>query len=531
MTTVSPFRDPSPAPRGNHEDPIYRNLLERFSARFDELVASSGALFTTDVGHLWETYIATFPMQDRQFHTCNACRSFIRRHGGLAVIFNGRVRSAFWSDDVEAPDTQESAAFREMRFRVERSRVTGVFLSSERTLGYPLTGVWRHLSVKLPDALVYKGVALDAGQSMAEKRQDFKTVSRALAEYSVPLLVQAVALLKTDALYRTEKVLGQAEWLLNLAGATSQAKGPGRDNMIWSGISKAPAGFCHPRSSMIGTLLDDLAAGLPLDDVAAKFKAKMHPLQYQRPKAAPAAGTIAQAEKLVEKLGIARSLERRFARLDEVQKLWAPKEAKPSTSGGVFGHLTPKGRATTAPLAVSGATSITWEKFARTVLPTAETIDVHVPVRGNFVGMATAVHADAPPILQWDREEQRNPFSWYVYHNGSDAWAWGLKSGWTRCPAVVLQPSMWHGATSNHAKNAILVIEGQRDRGTPGAGLFPETLKAELHGVRSVIEAHSRSAQMHGAEEGSANGLSVIGAHVRVTCGSVVAEYRIDRWD
>lgn len=35
----------------------------------------------------------------------------------------------------------------------------------------------------------------------------------------------------------------------------------------------------------------------------------MNPLQYQRPQAAPSAGNVAQAERIVEKLGIANSLE------------------------------------------------------------------------------------------------------------------------------------------------------------------------------------------------------------------------------
>lgn len=53
---------------------------------------------------------------------------------------------------------------------------------------------------------------------------------------------------------------------------------------------------------MIGTLLDDIASGMSFDSVSRRFAEKMHPLQYQRPQAAPSAGNIAQAEKIVEKL-------------------------------------------------------------------------------------------------------------------------------------------------------------------------------------------------------------------------------------
>ena len=73
---------------------------------------------------------------------------------------------------------------------------------------------------------------------------------------------------------------------------------------------------------MIGTLLEDLATGMDFATVSARFAAKMHPLKYLRPQAAPRAGNIADAEKIVAKLGIARSLERRFARIDEIETLW-----------------------------------------------------------------------------------------------------------------------------------------------------------------------------------------------------------------
>lgn len=73
---------------------------------------------------------------------------------------------------------------------------------------------------------------------------------------------------------------------------------------------------------MIGTLLKDVATGMDFATVSARFASKMHPLKYQRPQAAPRVGNIADAEKIVAQLGIARSLERRFARIDEIDTLW-----------------------------------------------------------------------------------------------------------------------------------------------------------------------------------------------------------------
>jgi hypothetical protein len=390
------------------------------------------------------------------------------------------------------------------------------------------------MSLEAPKQCLHTSKALTAGQVMAEKREDFKNVRRALGEFTAPMVEQALGLLKAEALYRSEKVLGQAQWLADIHAAMESAPKDRRDALLWRFVGSAPAGFCHPRSSMIGTLLGDIAAGMSFDVAAKRFAEKMHPLRYQRPQAAPSAGAIEAAEKLVAKLGIEPSLQRRFARLDELVTVWKPAPAEPvETKGGVFGHLKAKGDATAASL-MAPTQTITWTKFAATVLGDARSIEVHVPSRGPFVAMVTAVHADAPPILQWDLPERRNPVSWYLYTGGSSAPSWGLSpNAWAKVNAITLKPSLWHGGFDHQGDGAVLIIDGAKDSRTEqGNGLFPEILKSELHGVRSTIEAFARAATLHGREEASANGLMAVGATVRVTSKrGIVMTYRIDRWD
>jgi hypothetical protein len=285
---------------------------------------------------------------------------------------------------------------------------------------------------------------------------------------------------------------------------------------------------------MIGTLLEDIAAGLSFEVAARRFAEKMHPLQYQRPQAAPSAGNIAAAEKLVEQFGIARSLERRFARLDELETVWGPVAESAPAPGGVFGHIKPKESAPRASM-VAPAQPITWVKFAATVLPEARRIELNVPTHGAFSALLTAVHPDAPPILQWDLPERRNPVSWYQYVGGSSARSWGLQPGtWAKVNAITLRPAMWYGANFEHqGKSALLIVDGAKDSRTDqGNGLFPETLKAELRAVRSTIESFSKVATIHGAAEASACGLIVPAAVLRVTNQhGVVTAYHVDRWD
>ncbi|MGL4439227.1 MAG: hypothetical protein ACRCUE_08150 [Bosea sp. (in: a-proteobacteria)] len=522
---------------GNHHDGDYDALLSRVHARFLANCADGAKpLFTTNAEGLWGAYLDTSTdPTERQYRNCHACRQFVERFGALATIGDdGTVAPAIWHED-DAPDAYRPA-LAAMSKAVRRAKVTGVFLSSDAVWGTPETGVWHHLAVRPAASMVLKRATQTAGQAMAEKREDFKTVMRALNEFTQPHLETALTLLKTDALYRSEKVLGQAEWLHGLHVARAAAHGAGKANAVWRAIATAPAGFCHPRSSMIGTLLEDIAASKDFGDVSRAFAAKMHPLAYQRPQAAPTAGAIAAAEKVMQQLGAASALARRFARLDEVQALWRPTQKKDEApSGGVFGHLKPKGDA--APSMSIPAQTMTWEKFQREVLPAAERIEFQAPSLGSYTSLVTAANADAPPILQWDSEGARNPVSWYFWHGGSTAAQFGLTGGkFHQVNAVALKPSMWNGGHEHQDQGMLFVIDGAKDSRTPSACLFPEILKAEFHGMRSVLEAYSKVAQVEGAADQSAAGVMLQEGHpwdatVRVWSGGKSLDYRLDRWD
>ncbi len=524
------------ADRGNHDDPDYDAFIGRLNARFNS-TTQGAQVFKTDADGLFAAYLDALPADQRQYHTCSCCRNFIGTFGGLVTIdAAGRTESAMWNED-DAPELYRPSIAAVLR-AVRRAKVASPFLSSEKEWGRRETGIWHHFAVMPPVDAIYKASTLTAGQKMAEKREDFKTVMHALNEFTQPHIEQALSLLKTDALYRSEKVMGPAQWLYDLHVARAAAHGSAKANVVWRAIASAPAGFCHPRSSMIGTLLEDIAAGMDFGDVSRRFAAKMGPLQYQRPQAAPTAGAIAAAEKVMAQLGAAGSLARRFARLDEVQPLWLPApRTEPAQAAGVFGHLTPKGEAPSSEMRVPPIT-MTWEKFARTVLPEARQIDLMVPAHGDFCALVTAENPDAPPILQWDTEQQRNPVSWYVYNGGSSAAVWGLAPGWRNVPAITLQPSAWFGGKFDHqGGGALFLLDGAKDSRNNSLALFPETLKAEFHGIRSVIEAYSRSAKLGGEADASANGLVIskgrpCSVHLRITLSAGPrVEYRLDRWD
>lgn len=510
----------------------YARLLSCVNSTFRD---AAGPLFTTNAADLFKRYLDNLP-GEREIHSCTACRRFIETFGALVTIDgDGRSVSAIW-DSAEAPHYYR-ATVKAMQGEVLRARVTGPFYSPEPRYGMPKTGVWTHFAVTPPRDAVFKQRLLSASQAMASKREDFRTVASALVDFTPTMLTEALRLLQAESLARSERFIAPVRWLLDLHTARTGAKDSRiRDNLLWKAIATAPEGYCHPRSSVVGSLLEDIAAGLDFADVKARFDAKMHPLQYQRPQAAPNAGAIAAAEKMVEQLGVAPSLERRIARIDEIEAIWRPTDPKVEPrSGGVFGHLSAKG-ATDVPSLSTPAVTMTWEKFARTILPGALAMEAQVPSHGNFIAMTTAVHPDAPPILKWDREDARNPVAWYLYHGGSSAQQWGLRPGWTKVEALSLSPAMWGADPSPHlGEGAVIVLEGAVDSRNEGGCLFPETLRNELHSVRSVIEAYSKRATLGPPDGPAACGLhlgkSAANHVLRVTSATGKTDYRIDRWD
>lgn len=521
----------TPTTTGNTDDREYHEYLARIRERFlSNTNNGSTPVFTTDAENLWGVYLASFSDAERQHHNCHACRHFIERFGGLVVIDDeGRPQSAVWCES-DAP-LEYIPTVRAMAGALRKAKITGVFFSSLETYGTPVTGVWRHLHAIPAKSAVFKTGVLTAEQKMAERKEDLKNVRLALSEYSSATLDLALRLLRSDALYRSEKVLGQAEWLHSLHAHK------GRPNLIWRAVATAPAGFCHPRSGMLGTLLDDLAAGKDFDAVAGAFRAKMHPLAYQRPQAAPSAATVAAAEKVVAQLGAAGSLARRFARMEDIVTLWRPAPSKEGpASGGVFGKVRTKDAEPESKIRVPAIT-MTLNKFRRTVLPTADKIEILVPARSSFTALVTAVNYDAPPILQWDSPEARNPVSWYFWNGGSLARQFGLTSGvYSPVSALANKPSMWGAGCSHHGEGFLFVIEGARESKVAGSALFPEMLRSEFHGVRSVIEAFSRASSIEGVSEPHVAGIMVdskapFAVSLRVWSGAVSQDYTLDRWD
>lgn len=398
----------------------------------------TGPLFLTEpTRNLWDTFLRDLDPAVRQQHTCRTCQRFFKDFGALVTITDkGEVKSAIWpaeaamkADKLLSPYVKAVAKLRDA---VQWGAVQTSFHSPLVKLGLPVTGIWTHLYVT--NSHPHTQRAETAEQRMAREVGQFAMLQRVFDEYPLPLCQRAMALMQAGSLYRGSEHAAPLQELITLHQHRERfSAAKQRKNLLWIAAVNGSQALSHLRGTAVGALLDGLAEGKSNDEVTRAWNTMLDPSSYQRAATAPKEGTLAQAEKLFADLGLAPALPRRYASLEEIPVsglLWSSTsaaylraQAKRAQAGGVFSHLKGRGaEGTTAPSSSSSSViTLTWEKFKRTVLNSACTIHAQVPAdSSHFAALVTAVDAKAPPLLKWDDETRRNPFSWY-YHGGADA--------------------------------------------------------------------------------------------------------------
>lgn len=505
------------------DDDKYSQYLD---AQFDHnnAVAPKGQkLFHTDAdtSYLWKAYLAAAPTEAaRQSRKCRTCERFVKNFGDLVVIAeDGRTHTAIWPS--EAPPAYADAN-KDMVWMTSDRKVTGIFLSKDPFIGRPSGDGWTHFSVVNHNQ--FTSSIHSPHQAMQARLTEFNTLQNALSVYAEGTFRTAAQLLGSGHMDRASNHAAWASWLLDLKVRRVS------HNQLWLAVANAPAGWCHVRSGVIGSVLDDIQCGLKFDDVVRNFNLKMDPMKYMRPTAPVTVGNVRQAEDLVEKMGLTKFLERRYATMEDLKAYWRPNSMRAQPTG-VFSHLLSGPKPGDQSL-LGSKVKMTWAKFERDVLPKADNMDVYAAAVGNYVSFVTEKHPGSPSPFQWN-----NPVSWFVYNGGSKASQFNLLAGsWAPVEAIVLAPTMWMGEwPGNKHRFAAFVIKGAYNTipGTPA--LFPEILKSDLHPVRSTLEAHSKKTSVQ-VDRNGAIGLSVVDGKmdpltVRVTAGGVTQVYEIDRWE
>lgn len=515
----------------------YKTISADFDAFMDQIkgnIPLNAPLYIADidVDDLWDTYIVSFPLRDRQEYNCNCCKSFIKKFGALVYIdSDGSTRSALWDDTKDYGYFNNVVDY--MAESIDNSDILNQAFSKEKFLGRPTEGGWTHLSIATPDGVKTNSLVKSAEELEAASKENFRMLNRALEKYSSKTAQKALQLLRSGQLYRSEKVIGQAEWFADLIETATRFKSK-RKNVVWAAVGSAPTGFCNVNSSTLGSLMDDIQSCMSEHNIKYRFNDKMDPLKHRRPQTDPGAQNIKRGEDIIAKMGLKLSLKRRYATIDDLDLLWSPRRQKAvqKRSKGVFGSVVARNERTeTVVRAGTSPAVMTFAKFEKKILPHAESVLVFAPDHGSYSALCTAVHSDAPNLLQWS-----NPVNWYVYNNGSRATQWNVRgNSWINVTGITLQPNMWNNECEHQGESVFFLLSGCKDSRNAGLALFPEVLKSELHEIRKTIESYSNSNTLQGKSGANACGIKFgdgsKGLRVRVVSKGVETEYLLDRMD
>ena len=514
VTPIPTKPQPTDSVAGDGDFKMLRRLMqETFAA-----IPVTDPLFLVESADLFDIFLGALPANLRQHYTCRTCRHFVNRFGGLVTVQpDGSLRSAIWpsQDKLQHPALGPFVAsiIAVQNAAAERS-VNQALVTADITLGTPMANGWDHFAIQLQKQRVHVSPLKSVDAQRAEHQQEQDMLTRGLAEFGATQIQRAIDMLKSGALQRPEKGLPMAEWVLAQSlRVLTTLKADQRSNLLWLISRTAPAGFNHIRSGMLGTLLDDIVKGTPQAQTVARWNALTDPSQYMRAQTAPAAGNLRRAETIIQQMEAAGSLQRRYCvRADVTETLWS----KPASEGlrpnaavnyPVFGHIQPKQKATPQPQTYDvPAQTMTWEKFARTLLSDATNIELHVPQKAQLAALVTAVNPEAPSLLQWN-----NPVS--VYAAQSPTQAWNLRPGdWASVDFITPMPYHWSGnAAPNQKPGVLLALQGCRDvNRTSGGGFLPEFLRSEYREIRASLDAYARQAVVAGRDAAEACGLALM---------------------
>lgn len=415
--------------------------------QFDALANNADRLYLTNVNkdELWDCYIDSYPEDERQSHTCNCCRQFIKAYGNVVAIVNNKLVSIWDSLVLDEP---YATVARNLAQLVKSKPVCDVFVSKVVKLGTDKNNVWietptrhvhtwNHLFYKLPNHLLC--AVSDSEEAVRGALRTNKTVlKRALDELSMDAFDIILDLISQGSLYRGDQYKSDLEAFVALKKKYEVVPREERDNFCW--VESAKVGYVgRIRNTAIGTLLVDISNGRELDESVRAYERIVSPANYQRPKTIATKKMIQAAEARVIELGLMDALPRRHAEITDItvnDVIFADRNAKKSMLGNsVFQDLAedipvnPKKLGTVAEISI--------EDFIKDVVPNATSIEVLLESRhiNNLMTLTAPSNKDAKNLFKWP-----NNFAWTYNGDLADSSikdkvqaAGGKVNGYLRC--------------------------------------------------------------------------------------------------
>lgn len=416
---------------------MFQKVRDKLIENFNHIVWDHD-LYETDLDkdELWNIYLRSFPTGTNPIYRtntkydCSSCRHFIKAIGNLVWI-DEETMGAHSIFEFDTESTIYQPVMNAMATYVVKHPIRDVYFAKERRVGHDydreLIGdeieTFHHFYVDIPDRLLYNNARDNrfmSIESAKSDRRDSKNVfQRALNEISMDAIDTVLELAKSKTLYRGEEWINALIEFRKSKEEYERIDPDKRDIYAWLMSSKIGYNVARIRNHSIGVLLTDISNEIDLEEAVRKYEAIVAPANYKRPKTIFTKKMLEDAQKKVEELGYMNSLERRFARIDDINVhdiLFSNKDAAKHIEGNVFDDLMKSAK--TAPKNFSRVEKIKIERFIKDVLPMTNEMEVYFENRHapNLVSLIAPVHKEAKSMFKWG-----NGFSWAYTGNIADS--------------------------------------------------------------------------------------------------------------
>jgi hypothetical protein len=371
---------------------------------------SQHELYVVEGIDLFTSYLLSFPegtdpmFRVRTTHDCSCCKNFVRNMGGVVAIVNGRKESVWSVPNLPEPYATVAAA---MDALVQQLPIKSVFRTKETRFGASHTydsdnRRWDHFHAEV--ATRHRCARPD------EERGSINTTAqvlrRGLDTLGDDTFQTVLDLIDSNALYRGSEHRRAVQEFQSLQRAY-RASGDGSLH-VWSNVGNPVARF---RNTVIGTLIQDLSDGVDLERAVRGFEQKVAPTNYKRTTALITPAMVTKAVEKLRELDLERSIERRFARLEDVSVndvLFVDNSVQAQMRDGLTSLLM-EAVGSAPPKNTSGVTGIPVAEFVSSVLAKARRVELLLKNQhlGNFVSVTAPVHVDAGRLFRWN-----NDFAW-----------------------------------------------------------------------------------------------------------------------
>lgn len=427
---------------------MFQEFKKALTTAFTKLSKDSNFLFYAEVDRekVWEEYLSGLDPDLAKENKCNACRSFLRQYSGIVGIDKAYVRKSVW-DLLEAPE-DHAGAVQNLRDYVKSLPITDVFFSKQAKCGTdktfdPKTGTnWQHLYIELPSQLVRSNV--DTVRS--DFRSGKSTFQRGLAEIPASVTEEVLELISENGLYNGNQFKTLLETFLRLQKQYAKLGTEEKENFSWLESATSGPVISRVRSSVIGTLLVDLASGVDFDRAVASCESKLAPTNYKRPKSVATKGQIEKAMQTIESLGLRDSLNRRFANDTDIKVSDVIYRYRPTTKKvDLFNEMLSE--VAVNPSSIKNPEEVSIDDFIKLVVPKASMVELlferkHFP---NLVSLIAPEDSDSPSLFKWD-----NKFSWSYTGNLASSMREQVKAAGGKVDGVLRFSIQWDGEGLNN---------------------------------------------------------------------------------